>query len=208
MCPDTALRKQLHRGPDGIELGPPVRTLVRKAVPSGCASYWRRPRPATPSPLRRCQAGKLRAANGLPSMRCLRASRSLLACHSAALAHRGMAISRARTLCGRVRALTHGGGARSGGASLRGLLGATKCHPCARTKLSPMCPVAQDHTRADPVARAPRSSSAKQKDATHLTAQGWPVHSFRTLLDDLGGIVRNTCRRKGRSRWRAGVRAR
>lgn len=60
-----------------------------------------------------------------------------------------------------------------------------------------MCPVAQDHTRADPVARAPRSSSAKQKDATHLTAQGWPVHSFRTLLDDLGSIVRNTCRRKG-----------
>lgn len=54
-----------------------------------------------------------------------------------------------------------------------------------------------NHTRTDPVAPAPRSSSAKQKDATHLTAQGWPAHSFRTLLDDLGSIVRNTCRRKG-----------
>ena len=51
--------------------------------------------------------------------------------------------------------------------------------------------------RADPVARAPRSSSAKRKDKQHRTEQGWPAHSFQTLLEDLGGIVRNVCRRKG-----------
>lgn len=52
-------------------------------------------------------------------------------------------------------------------------------------------------TRSDPVAKAPRSASAKRKDATKKTSAGWPAHSFRTLLEDLASIVRNRCRRKG-----------
>jgi len=46
----------------------------------------------------------------------------------------------------------------------------------------------------DPVARAMRSEAADQKAATHRTADGAAVHSFRTLLQDLSTIVRNRCR--------------
>ena len=42
------------------------------------------------------------------------------------------------------------------------------------------------------VAPAPRSQSAREKDAGKLTSDGYPVHSFATLLRDLGTIVRNT----------------
>jgi hypothetical protein len=52
-------------------------------------------------------------------------------------------------------------------------------------------------TRADPVAPAKRSEAALRKAATRTTANGAPVHSFRTLLAHLGGIVCNICRRKG-----------
>ena len=52
-------------------------------------------------------------------------------------------------------------------------------------------------TRIDPVAPAKRSQSALQKAQERLTADGQPVHSFRTLLAHLGGIVCNICRRKG-----------
>jgi len=48
----------------------------------------------------------------------------------------------------------------------------------------------------DPVARATRSAAAEQKAATHRTSDGPPVHSFRTLLQDLSTIVRNQCRTK------------
>ncbi len=46
----------------------------------------------------------------------------------------------------------------------------------------------------DPVARATRSPAADAKAATHRTSAGDPVHSFRTLLQDLRAIVRNHCR--------------
>jgi len=49
----------------------------------------------------------------------------------------------------------------------------------------------------DPVAPARRPAAADHKAATHALADGTPVHSLCTLLADLGGIVRNTCRARG-----------
>lgn len=46
----------------------------------------------------------------------------------------------------------------------------------------------------DPVAPAKRSAAALQKVATRTLKNGAAVHSFRTLLEDLSTIVRNTCR--------------
>lgn len=51
--------------------------------------------------------------------------------------------------------------------------------------------------REDVVAPATRSEGALQKAATRTTADGHPAHSFRTLMAELGKIVRNLCRRKG-----------
>ena len=48
-------------------------------------------------------------------------------------------------------------------------------------------------TRRDPVAAAQRSAAALQKVATHTLEDGSPAHSFRTLLQELSTIVRNTC---------------
>jgi transposase len=48
-------------------------------------------------------------------------------------------------------------------------------------------------TRRDPVAAARRSEAALQKVATHTLEDGSPAHSFRTLLQELSTIVRNTC---------------
>lgn len=45
--------------------------------------------------------------------------------------------------------------------------------------------------RSDPVGPAPRSNEAKRKEQTKLTADGLPVQSFRTLLANLGTLVRN-----------------
>jgi len=45
--------------------------------------------------------------------------------------------------------------------------------------------------RADPVAPAPRSPAAVVKDRTQRTAEGFPVHSFRTLLATLATVVKN-----------------
>ncbi|HVA24045.1 MAG TPA: IS1634 family transposase, partial [Chloroflexota bacterium] len=45
--------------------------------------------------------------------------------------------------------------------------------------------------RDDPVAAAPRSEEARRKEQTKLTADGFPVHSFRTLLAQLGTLVKN-----------------
>ena len=45
-----------------------------------------------------------------------------------------------------------------------------------------------------PVAPAKRSKAALKKVAAKRLDDGSPVHSFRTLLDHLGAIVRNTCR--------------
>jgi len=48
--------------------------------------------------------------------------------------------------------------------------------------------------RTSVVAPAKRSKSAKAKDAVRETPEGHPVHSFPTLLRDLGTITRNTIR--------------
>ena len=46
----------------------------------------------------------------------------------------------------------------------------------------------------DPVAPAKRSQAAQDKASSHTLDDGTPAHSFSTLLADLAGIVRNTCR--------------
>ena len=51
----------------------------------------------------------------------------------------------------------------------------------------------------DPVARAQRSEDAMQKVLTHTLPDGTPAHSFRTLLEELSALVRNTCRTPGDS---------
>lgn len=48
----------------------------------------------------------------------------------------------------------------------------------------------------DPVAPASRSETALNKVASKRLPDGSPAHSFRTLLNELATIVRNTCRRK------------
>jgi hypothetical protein len=45
--------------------------------------------------------------------------------------------------------------------------------------------------RASAVAPPERSAGAHAKDRLHRTADDLPVHSFRTLLADLGTITRN-----------------
>ena len=49
----------------------------------------------------------------------------------------------------------------------------------------------------DPVAPAQRSAGALRKAQVRVLEDGSPVHSFRTLLSDLGTIVRNKCRVPG-----------
>jgi hypothetical protein len=71
-----------------------------------------------------------------------------------------------------------------------------------RQKLAPL--LFDDHereeaemTRASIVQRAPRSDAARAKDKTKRTEDGLPVHSFRTLLDDLGTLAKNRVRVQG-----------
>ena len=49
----------------------------------------------------------------------------------------------------------------------------------------------------DPVAPATRSDAAMKKVASLTLDDGSPVHSFQTLMAQLQGIVRNTCRTPG-----------
>ena len=49
----------------------------------------------------------------------------------------------------------------------------------------------------DPVAPAERSEVALRKVHAKVLDDGTVVHSFRTLLKELSGIVRNVCRRRG-----------
>jgi len=51
-----------------------------------------------------------------------------------------------------------------------------------------------DAKRASIVSPAQRSDSALNKDRTKRTASGQPVHSFRTLLDDLATLTKNQVR--------------
>ena len=46
-------------------------------------------------------------------------------------------------------------------------------------------------TKPSAVAKTPRSTHAKAKDATGLAEDGIPVHSFRTLMQDLGTLAYN-----------------
>ena len=50
-----------------------------------------------------------------------------------------------------------------------------------------------DRRSRDPVAKAEPSQSAKRKKAAHMTPDGWPVHSFQTLINNLGTRCRNRC---------------
>jgi len=50
-----------------------------------------------------------------------------------------------------------------------------------------------DRKRRDPVAPARASESVRLKKTTHLTPEGLPVQSVRTLLAHLGTRTRNTC---------------
>ena len=52
----------------------------------------------------------------------------------------------------------------------------------------------QAKTTRDPVAPAKRSKAAQAKAARHTLDDGTPTHSFSTLMAELAGIVRNTCR--------------
>jgi hypothetical protein len=54
----------------------------------------------------------------------------------------------------------------------------------------------QAKAQRDPVAPAERSDAALRKVRTLTLDDGSRVHSLRTLPAELGGIVRNTCRRK------------
>ena len=44
------------------------------------------------------------------------------------------------------------------------------------------------------MAPAKRSQAAQDKASSHTLNDDTPVHSFSTLLGELAGIVRNTCR--------------
>ena len=46
-------------------------------------------------------------------------------------------------------------------------------------------------TRTSPVSKATRSERAKAKDAGKCTEDGWAVHSFQTLIADLGTLCLN-----------------
>ena len=50
----------------------------------------------------------------------------------------------------------------------------------------------------DPVAPAQRSPAAQRKALTHRLEDGTATHSFRTVLEELSTLVRNTCRTRGR----------
>ena len=50
-----------------------------------------------------------------------------------------------------------------------------------------------DRKTRDPVAPAQASASVRQKKSTHMTPDGLPVQSYRTLMAHLATRVRNTC---------------
>ena len=51
-----------------------------------------------------------------------------------------------------------------------------------------------DRWARNPVGKAESSESAKAKKSARKTADGWPVHSLRSLLADMATLCRNTCR--------------
>lgn len=70
-----------------------------------------------------------------------------------------------------------------------------------RERLKPLLFDDEDHaeaeaSRASVVAAARRSPRAAAKAAAKQTHDGWPVHSFRTLLEDLATLTKNRIRPK------------
>jgi transposase len=64
--------------------------------------------------------------------------------------------------------------------------------------LAPLLFVDEDvPARTDPVAPSGRSQGAKRKDQSKRTNEGYPVHSFRGLLNELERIVKNRMRIQG-----------
>src|SRR5262249_12729824 len=68
-----------------------------------------------------------------------------------------------------------------------------------RSQLAPL--LFDDHAREEAeelresiVSPAPRSAAARVKDLKKRTADGLPVHSFRTLLADLSTLAKNRVR--------------
>jgi hypothetical protein len=55
----------------------------------------------------------------------------------------------------------------------------------------------QARLERDPVAKAESSETVDLKKKTHVTESGLEVHSFRTLLAELGSQTRNTCTIRG-----------
>ena len=51
-----------------------------------------------------------------------------------------------------------------------------------------------DRWTRDPVAKAKPSQSARAKKRSKTTPDGWPVHSFSSLLTDLATRCKNRCR--------------
>jgi len=66
-----------------------------------------------------------------------------------------------------------------------------------RRKLAPLLfddeQLPEDRQHRDPVAPAKPSAAAQQKRRTRQTEDGFPIHSFSTLLEALGTRCRNTC---------------
>ena len=54
----------------------------------------------------------------------------------------------------------------------------------------------EERKNRDPVAPARQSASAKKKKTSRRTPDGFPVHSFETLMKELGTRCRNRCRIK------------
>ncbi|MCY4557941.1 MAG: hypothetical protein OXF79_16560 [Chloroflexi bacterium] len=59
--------------------------------------------------------------------------------------------------------------------------------------------------RATPVQKARPSPSARRKAQVKETPDGLPVHSFRTLIDDLASVVVNVIRLPGASKERTTI---
>ncbi len=51
-----------------------------------------------------------------------------------------------------------------------------------------------ERAQRDPVAKATPSSTVKRKKSREKTDDGWPVHSWNTLIHEMGTLCRNSCR--------------
>jgi hypothetical protein len=67
-------------------------------------------------------------------------------------------------------------------------------HDLAEVLFDDEDPQAGEALRRSVVAPAQRSPAARDKASTHRTRENWPVHSFQTLLSDLGTICKNQIR--------------